>query len=242
MDTVAVIVLNYKRPKNIQEHILPTLINNPLVSTIIIAHGLRESVFGVDHALQDEEVVRDGKVLHIGDFKANDTFCCWRRWKLIKKLKEQNILKETYIHSQDDDILFDEATISTLLQAYKEEKGIILSAQSGRKILNDKYNFTDIKGPCNIALGRSIFTKIDIICNAVEKADKLNIPTVILKEDDISLSFLSLNNIKEYKLMKHCSIKCKYKDLSETHALSSQANWFNIRNNALMYMIKLSDI
>jgi len=75
----------------------------------------------------------------------------------------------------------------------------------------------------------------------VEKADKLNIPTVILKEDDITMSFLSLNNIKEYKLMKHCSIECKYKNLPQDDALSSQANWFNIRNNAVMYMIKLSD-
>jgi len=241
METVAVLVLNYKRQVNITDNILPGLISNSLVSTIIIAHGLHETVFGLDHKLEDEEIFRSGKVLHIGDFKANDTFCCWRRWKLIKKLKDQDILKETYIHSQDDDLLFDNSTISNLLNAYKEGKGILISATPSRNIDKGKYIFKNIKGSCNITLGQSIFTRVDIICKAVERADSLKIPNNILKCcDDICLSFLSLDNLSDYREPRHYSVECKYKGLKSNDAVSSKANWAEIRNNALSFMINLA--
>ena len=236
METIAVIILNYKRHVNIRDIILPSLLNNPLVSTIIIAHGLRETVFGVDHVLEDEEIVRNGKVLHIGDFKANDEFCCWRRWRLIKHLKEQNILREQYIHSQDDDLVFDHLTISNLLNAYKEQNYILLSGVPSRNIIGGKYNIVDIDGPCDIVLGRSIFTKVDIICNAVEKADTLKIPNEILKQDDISMSFLSLDNTT----MKHYSVKCIFRNLPDNDALYSHPDHLKRRNNSLSFMIKLA--
>lgn len=235
MDTVAVLVLNYKRQTNVKDIILPSLINHPLVSTIIIAHGLRESVFGVDHYLEDEEIVKDGKVLHIGDFKANQEVCCWRRWKLIKKLKEQGILKEEYIHSQDDDILFDDKHIFILLEEYKNNKGILLSGSPSRNILNHRYSFADIKGPCNIVLGRSIFTKVDIICKAVEKTDSLRIPNEILKQDDICISFLSLDNISDNIAMKHYSVKCNFRDLANNDGLCSHPDHPKRRQSAVDY-------
>jgi len=237
METVAVLVLNYKRQANIKDIILPSLVNNPLVSTIIIGHGLRETVFGVDHSLEDGEIVRDGKVLHIGDFKANDEFCCWRRWNLIKKLKNIGILKEQYIHSQDDDLVFDNSTISNLLNAYKEGKGILLSATPSRNIDNGKYIFKNIKGKCNITLGQSIFTRVDIICNAVERADTLKIPNDILKQDDISISFLSLDNLLYYKEPKHYSVESKHNSLKSNNALSSHPDHAKRRNEAVKYFL-----
>jgi hypothetical protein len=195
-------------------------------------------VFGVDHILEDEEIVRDGKILHVGNFKANDEVCCWRRWKLIKELREKGILKETYIHSQDDDLLFDTNTICNLLHAYNQGKGILLSGSPCRKVENGKYSFTQIKGPCNIALGRSIFTNVEIICKAVEKADKLKIPNEIIKFcDDICVSFLCLDNISDHILMKHCSIPCIFRDLASNDALCAKPEWNTIRNKAVNYFL-----
>jgi hypothetical protein len=218
-DRVAVIILNYKRYTNVRDIILPSLVKNHNVSTIIIAHGLRETVFGVDHVLEDEEIVRDGKVLHIGDFKANHIFCRWWRWNIIKRLKNQGLLNEEYIHSHDDDVIFDNASISSLIQAYKKGRGILLSGFPGRNLKNRKYVYDEVSGACIITLGRSIFTKIEIICNAVEKAEKLKIPIEILKQEYICMSFLTLDNIHDYKLMNHCSINCKFIDLPKNHDL-----------------------
>jgi hypothetical protein len=241
METVAVIILNYKRHVNIRDIILPSLLNNPLVSTIIIAHGLRETVFGVDNRLEDEEIVRDGKVLHIGDFKANELVCCWRRWKLIKELKDKGILTEQYIHSQDDDLMFNGDYIPLLIQEYKKGRGILLSGSPCRNVANREYSFKDITGPCNIVIGRSIFTKIEIICKAVEKADQLKIPSEIIKFcDDICLSFLCLDHISDYMLMKNCSIPCVFRDLASNDALSARPDWIIIRNKAVAYMMTLN--
>jgi hypothetical protein len=237
METVAVIILNYKRHVNVRDIILPSLLNNPLVSTIIIAHGLRETVFGVDHPLEDEEMVRDGKVLHIGDFKANSEFVCWRRWNLIKRLKEQGILTEEYIHSQDDDLVFDGNYIPLLIQAYKQGRGILLSGSPCRNVANGKYDFKGITGSCNIALGRSIFTRVDIICKAVEKADKLKIPNEILKQDDISISFLSLNNPLDYKELRHYSVECKHRSLKSNDALCSHPDHTKRRHATVNYFL-----
>ena len=242
METVAVIVLNYKRQNNVKNVILPSLIKNPHVSTIIIAHGLPESVFGVDHPLEDEEIVRDGKVLHIGNFSGNSEFCCWRRWKLIKKLKDDGVLNERFVHSQDDDILFDEGTISSFIRAFNERKGILLSGAPCRNITNGKYDFKQIKGPCNIAIGRSIFTEIEIICKAVEKQPSLNIPGDIIKYcDDVCLSFLSLDNILNYTLKNHFSLPCKFKDLANNDAVCSRPDWKNLRDLAVSFMIQSSN-
>jgi len=237
METVAVIILNYKRHVNLRDIILPSLLNNLLVSTIIIAHGLRETVFGVDHTLEDEEMVRNGKIIHIGDFKANELVCCWRRWKIVKRLKEQGILREQYIHSQDDDLVFDSNHIPLLIQSYKQRRGILLSGSLCRNLANGKYSFKEIAGPCNIVIGRSIFTKIEIICKAVEKAEKLKIPNEILKQDDISMSFLTLDSINDYILMKHCSIPCISVNLAQNDALCRHPDHSRRRNATVNYFL-----
>jgi hypothetical protein len=229
MDTVAVLVLNYKRPTNITDHILPTLLNNPLVSTIVIAHGLQETVFGADH-LADGEIHRDGKVLHVGDFHENQEVGCFRRWKLIAKLHELGILQERYIHSQDDDLVFDSDALSILLHAYKEGKGTLISGVPGRTYVGGSYRFDDCRGQCLIVLGRSIFTEVETICAALLRA---KIPNEILKQDDICLSFLLLN--------RHYSVDCVFTELPAPSALSENkiAHWEK-RNVAVRYFMTIT--
>lgn len=227
MDTVAVLVLNYKRPKNITDHILPTLLSNPLVSTIIIAHGLQETVFGEDH-LADGEIKRDGKILHVGDFHENAEVGCFRRWKLIGKLYEYGILQERYIHSQDDDLVFNSDSLSILLQTHKEGKGILISGVPGRTYVGGNYRFDDCSAQCPIVLGRSIFTEVETICAALQRA---KIPNDILQQDDICLSFLLLN--------RHYSVDCVFTELPAPSALSeNKLAHLAKRNAAVRYFIR----
>ena len=235
METIAVLILNYKRPRNVQTIILPSLVSNPLVSTIIIAHGLQSTVFGIGNKLADGEIVKNGKILHIGNFKENEDVGCFRRWRLIKQLKENGQLNETYIHSHDDDLVFDLTAFPILLQSYEEGKGILICGTPGRIYSNNQYLFKDVKENCSIALGRSIFTTVDIICKAVTKASLSNIPNEILKQDGICLSFLSLASPSQED--KHYSIECKYRDLPSNDALSNQKDHVMKRNNALRYFI-----
>lgn len=228
MDTVAVILLNYKRPTNIRNFILPSLVSNPLVSTILIAHGLQETVFGVDHPIADGEIVRDGKVLHIGDFHENTEVGCFRRWKLIQKCREIGFLNERYIHSQDDDLLFDDEALLILLHCYKEGKGTLISGVPGRSYVNDTYRYNDCRGECKLVLGRSIFTEVETICSAVLRA---SMPNEILKQDDICLSFLCSN--------RHYSVDCKFQELPAPSALSeNKGAHLAKRNAAVRYCIR----
>lgn len=204
--------------------------SNPLVSTIIIAHGLQETVFGVDHPLADGETVRDGKVLHVGNFHDNEEIGCFRRWKVIQKCKESGLLKEQYIHSQDDDLLFYQDALLILLQAHKEGKGTLISGVPGRSYVNGIYRFNDCKGECTLILGRSIFTEVDTICAAVLRA---TMPAEVLKQDDICLSFLCLN--------RHFSADCKFRDLPSPSALSQNTSLHLARRTmAVKYFITIT--
>ena len=225
------LILNYKRPANIINFILPSLVNNLLVSTIIIAHGLRETVFGTDHPLVDGENVRDGKVLHIGNFNDNEEIGCFRRWKVIKKCKDNGLLTEQYIHSQDDDLFFNSDALSILLQTHKEGKGTLISGVPGRSYVNDTYRFDDCRAHCKLVLGRSIFTEVETICAAVLLS--ATIPNEVLKQDDICLSFLLLN--------RHYSVDCKFKELPSQYALSeNKIAHLAKRNAAVRYCITIT--
>ena len=83
--SVTVVILNYKRPDNIKQHIIPSLLSSPLIDRIVIAHGIRDTVFGVSGELGDGEILYDGKILHVGDYTNNQLYKCWRRWLLIIK-------------------------------------------------------------------------------------------------------------------------------------------------------------
>jgi hypothetical protein len=141
MDNTSIIILNFKRPDNIQHHILPPLLEDPHVDIVIIAHGMPETVFGVDHPLQDGEQYRDGKVLHVGNYEENTIYRCFRRWRLIRKLYAEGIIKTATIQSQDDDLLFPQESLQEIIQAYKENKGLLISGSYGRNIVNKSYSF-----------------------------------------------------------------------------------------------------
>jgi len=133
-----VLILNWMRPENIQNKILPYLMKESLVSKIIIAHGNPATVFGVER-LADGEIKQVGSVWHIGNYNANKEVRCFRRWDLIYKLRKEGLLPEECIMVQDDDIMFHHGSLELLLDMYNKKQGVLISGSHGRKIIEDKY-------------------------------------------------------------------------------------------------------
>jgi len=239
MDKTTVIILNFKRPDNIKNCILPPLLLDSQVELVIIAHGNPETVFGLDRPLKDREQVLIGKVLHVGNYEENTTYKCFRRWRLIRKLYLEKIIKTATIHSQDDDILFSSESLHDIIKAHKDKKGILICGAYGRNIVKKAYSFTQVAGPCEIIIGRSIFGLVETFCTAVAKTESLHIPTDIIREDDICMSLLTLPSIKVYEAKNHYAVNCKITELPAPFAEWKRPNHLELRNNTVAYLLNL---
>ena len=234
-----VLILNWMRPKNIQNNILPQLLKEDCVSKIIIAHGNHDTVFGVE-SLADGEIKKIGNVWHIGNYIGNRTLRCFRRWELIYKLREDGLLNEECILVQDDDIVFEAKEISKFVKLYMDKKGVFISGSSGRNIIYDKYVYNSIYGNCDLVIGQSIFGNIDKICAAVKKIKTQNIPKdIIIYEDDITMNYFVLDD-KLIKNKQHYSVKLNCKFLLDNNSISSRPNHLEMRNRTLKYLLDLS--
>lgn len=233
-----VLILNWMRPNNIQNIILPKLLKETCISKIIIAHGNRDTLFDVE-SLEDGEIKQIGNVWHIGNYNANSILKCFRRWELIYKLKHDGLLNEECILVQDDDIVFEEKEISKFVNMYINKKGVFISGSPGRNLISNKYVYTKIYCKCELVIGQSIFGNIDKICTAVEKIKAHNIPTDVLHEDDITMNFFVLDD-RLIKNKQHYSAKLKYQLLPSNDALSSRPDHLEMRNRTLKYMLDLS--
>lgn len=235
MDKFPVLILNYMRPNNIKNHIIPSLLNEQIVSRIIIAHGKKDTIFGVD-SLEDNEIKVVDNILHIGNYSENDSFRCFRRWNLIHKLKNMDILTEECILVQDDDYYFKQGEIEKLLVPYQQKKGVLISGFQGRIILNNSYNYRGYSGSSDIVIGRSIFGDIQTIYNAVEEIRKSNIPINIIKyEDDITISFFTSE--KKFN-KKHFGLLLNIIELPCPHGVCQRHNHLAQRNNTVRFLNK----
>jgi len=223
-----VLLLNWKRPANLRDRILPSLLADSCVTRIIVAHGNPETVFGVD-SLAEGQQIEIGKVLHIGDYDANEPFRSFRRWLLIQKLHVSGVLPDGYIHVQDDDLLFQKGHLEALRSAYEAGKGRLISGSFGRILRNGLYTTTPIEGPCDLVVGQSIFTRVKTIADAV----RTDIPLSVLREDDLTLSFLTN---PDGVPLPHFAMRCARHLLPSPDALSDQPGHREARNAAVAYM------
>jgi hypothetical protein len=226
-----VLLLNWKRPENIRDRILPSLLADPCVSQIWIAHGHPETVFGVE-GLKEGHIVFQDKVVHVGDYAANDPLRSFRRWSLIHNLYTSGILPDGYIHVQDDDILFQPGHLESLQKAYEEKKGILISGSVGRLLQGGLYTTTPIWGPCDLVIGQSIFTRVKTISDAVLAAKGL--PVEILREDDLALSFLTNPLLVS---TSHFAMRCPHHLLPDAEALSAVPGHREARQATVSFML-----
>ena len=222
------------RPDNIINHIIPSLLKEQNVSKIIIAHGKRDTVFGVDN-LEDGEIKEVNNILYIGNYSENDSFRCFRRWNLIHKLKNLGILTEECILIQDDDYYFKQGEIEKLIISYQEKNGILISGFEGRNLLKNIYNYNGYSGKSDIVIGRCIFGNTEVICNAVEEIIKLNIPVNIKYEDDITISFFTGG--KQFN-KNHFGLKLDVVELPCPNAVCDRPDHLKQRNNTVRFLIK----
>lgn len=232
-----VIILNYMRPKNLIDHIIPSLLKETIVSRIFIAHGNPDNVFGVTE-LADGEIKQNEKIWHVGNFNKNTELRCFRRWDLIHTLKKNGVLHEDYILVQDDDILFHYNEINKLSKALKENKGILIGG-FGRNIIDKNYIYKNITGKCDIVIGRSIFGRISDICTAVEEIRNRNVPKdLYIYEDDITMCYFILKD-KKLKNKQHYKLDLKFTNFSSNDGVWNRKNHLEMRNKTLIYLLNL---
>ena len=126
---VTIIILNWKRPDNIKKHILPKLVNCPLVGEIIISHGRTDTKFNCysNHT----------NIIHKDDTKLNK--------KLGLSLRFYNAKYANYpiIVTIDDDIIVHEATLINMFNVFIKNAPCVVG-RFGRVINSDlSYNHLD---------------------------------------------------------------------------------------------------
>jgi len=234
-----VMVLNYMRPENLINFIIPALLKEPIISKIIIVHGNKDTVFGVSELL-DDEIKQVENIWHVGNYAKNTELHCFRRWDLVYTLRKKGLLNEDCILIQDDDIMFHLNEINKLYVKYNENTSVLISGSFGRNIINNIYDCNTVSGNCDIVIGQSIFGSIDTICRAVEEIKNKNIPNDIIQyEDDITMCYFTLKD-KQIKNKQHLSVPLKFTGLSSNDAVSSRSNHLEMRNRTLTYLLNLS--
>ena len=63
---ISLIILNWKRPTNIKDKILPYIENNYLIDEIIISHGREDTIFEYQSPVKN--------IIHRDDSELNNTF------------------------------------------------------------------------------------------------------------------------------------------------------------------------
>ena len=233
-----VMILNYMRPQNLINHIIPSLLKETIVSRIFIVHGNPDTLFDVTE-LADGEIKQCGKIWHIGNFKKNTELRCFRRWDLIHTLRKDGVLHEDYILVQDDDIMFHYNEINKLSKALDENKGVLISGSHGRNIVDNKYLLNYISRKCDIVIGKSIFGRINDICTAVEEIRNSSVPKdFIMYEDDITMCYFILKD-KQLKNKQHYSVPLKHTDFPSKDAVSTRKNHMERRNITLTHLLNL---
>ena len=230
--SVTVLILNWRRPENLKNRILPNLLADPCVSQILIAHGDPATVFGVGRPLLEGEHVVDGKITHIGDYAANGVYRSFRRWLLVRTLADSGVLTNGYLHVQDDDLVFQRGHLEAMREAFEAGRGTLICGTVGRILKTNTYDPTSVIGPCDLVVGQSIFSTVRILADAVRGMD--GIPFGVLREDDLVMSCLA--NVAGKKT-SHYALRYPCHLLPSPDALSDQPGHREARGRAVRFML-----
>ena len=206
MEKISFVILNYKRPKNLIEHIIPSLLENKLTGKIIISHGLEENFF--------DNYSNDKKVLHLKHFKENKKIGLYCRFLAFKNTNTNCIV------FQDDDFLIDNDSIIFCYEKWLKEKNSI-HGFSGRVITEDSYVAQDVLSEnIPVILTQFAMTSRFIIIKAIKMSHLIK-PYVqkcnpIWNGEDIFLSIVSILQTKKFN---------KRHDLKFKELLSEDSIW-----------------
>lgn len=222
---ISFVILNYKRPKNLIDYIIPSLLKNQLIDKIIISHALEETYF--DNSSNNEKLLC---LKHFKENKKNGLYC---RFLASEKAKTECIV------FQDDDFLIDNKSIIFCYEQWLKNKHSIHGFR-GRQITEDLYVARDtlIK---NVPV---ILTQFAMTSKSIIKKTIKTSPVVksymrecnpIWNGEDIFLSLISILQTKEFN--KRYDLK--FKKLSSEYAISKINGHYEHRTNIVKKMFKL---
>ena len=125
MSKITFVLLNYKRPRNLVEHILPSLLKNELIAKVIVSHALRDTCF--------DTYVYNDRLLQLKRFEEQKRVGLYCRFLAAEKANTECIA------FQDDDFVVDNNSIKLCYEQWLEDKHSIHGGL-GRNITETSYN------------------------------------------------------------------------------------------------------
>lgn len=217
MGKISFVILNYKRPKNLIETIIPSLLENKLTYKIIISHALEETYF--DNYSNDE------KVLHLKHFEENKKVGLFCRFLAFENTNTNCIV------FQDDDFLIDNDSINFCHEKWLKDKHSIHGFH-GRHITESSYLPDDILSEsAPVILTQFAMTSRFIMRKAIAMSHLIK-PYVqecnpIWNGEDIFLSIVSILQTK--KLNKIYDLK--FKEISSEHSIYKRKGHYEHRTS-----------
>ena len=216
---LSVVLLNYSRPSNIKDFIIPSLQKYGIVNEIIISHGKQESVFKSKHN-------KVTNLYHQGSMN--------KEFGLTLRFVSGAEAKNDYVMIMDDDILPSEQTVQNLYDKVKKREGIY--GLYGRYLdENMGYNKTNAFGKVPIVLTRCLICTKDMCQYFVDnfrdyETEKIRNSKPYWNGEDILFSLLS---IKKYNRLPEAFDYDHYNTLSDYltfgNAISSGVEHDNYR-------------
>ena len=225
LEKISFVILNYKRPKNLIEHIIPSLLRNTLTDKIIISHALEETYF--DNYSNDE------RVLHLKHFEENKKVGLYCRFLAFEKTNTNCIV------FQDDDFLIDNDSIIFCHEKWLNEKNSIHGFR-GRLITEDSYIRQDVLSEyIPVILTQFAMTSRFIITKAIEMSDLVK-PYVqecnpIWNGEDIFLSIVSILQTKKFN--KRYDLR--FKEISVENAIWQRKGHYEHRTSLVKKLFEL---
>ena len=225
MGKISFVILNYKRPKNLIEHIIPNLLENKLTDKIIISHALEETYF--DNYLNDE------RVLHLKHFKQNKKVGLYCRFLAFKKTNTRCVV------FQDDDFLIDNNSIVFCHEKWLNEKHSIHGFR-GRLITENSYIRQDVLSEnIPVILTQFAMTSRFIVKKAIEMSCLVE-PYVqecnpIWNGEDIFLSIVSILQTKKFN--KRYDLR--FKEISVENAIWQRKGHYEHRTSLVKKLFEL---
>lgn len=242
-DFITVILLNWLRPNNIEQSILPKLLEEQNISNIIIAHCNPLSVFGIQNqTLKNGNIIKQDKIIHYGCFDLYEKYGTFCKWLVLNDVNKKEFLSNV-VMSQADTFVFEIGEIKKLLSAHLSNEGVLISGINGLNFKSHEYvDNNTIFDNCHIASADNILGNKTTLCNAVDKIMKLNLPPEILKEEEILMNMFTLDNLKYITHKKHKSVKCLTNALLSSNCLFDKKTDIINKNRALNYLLNFNRV
>ncbi len=139
---ISVVLLNWKRPDNIKNQILPSLVKYRLINEIIISHGIRETQF--DYESEHCQMV------HRNDEENNKIYGLALRFLSAQSAKNDIVL------ILDDDLLPPEKTIEKLYHSFQLQPDRLHGIWGRKPDYYHNYNYKNVYGEVLISLTKCL--------------------------------------------------------------------------------------